>query len=281
MKPVREEVDAIRKDASFVAYALSLPHFEFRWHYHPECELTLITRGSGTRIVGDSHETFGPGDLVLLGPRLPHTWSSAPDEEGSSAIVIQFSEAFLAPFLALSEFEGVRRLLEDAQRGLHFDPVPDTLALRLQQLPDLPPALRVVELLSVLDQLPRENARVLASGRFLALRPADAQRINTVCHFIQEKAASGLTLSEVAALIHLSPSAFCKFFKRHTGRGFSDYVNDIRVAEACLQLVRTDKTIREVAADTGYDSLTYFNRIFRQKKEMTPSAFRKNAKSAV
>jgi len=281
MRPIREDIDTIRKEHSFVAYALSVPQFDFRWHYHPECELTLIIKGSGKRIVGDSHDSFEAGDLVLVGPGIPHTWSGGSADEGAEAIVIQFSEGFVAPFLALPEFEAARRLLEKARRALHFHPVPEDVRARLKALPDLSPAIRVTELVALLDRLTYEAPRMLASDTFSIGRHADAQRINAACHYIQEKAATGLTLGKVAAQVHLSPSAFCKFFKRHTGRAFSDYVNDVRMADASLLLAHTDKTIRQVATDTGYESLTYFNRVFRQRKKMTPSEFRKNAKSTI
>jgi len=82
-------------------------------------------------------------------------------------------------------------------------------------------------------------------------------------------------LQKAAALIHLTDSAFCKYFKRISGKTFSDYVNDIRIAHACELLIETDKTIAQIANESGYETLTYFNRIFLKKKNIRPNAFRK------
>ncbi|MES2485851.1 MAG: AraC family ligand binding domain-containing protein, partial [Bacteroidota bacterium] len=96
MKALYENVESKRINTSFVAYHSMVPYFEFKWHYHPEYELTLITKGSGKRLVGDSYESFTEGDLVLLGGGLPHTWMSEPEAGNTAAVVIQFSEDFIS-----------------------------------------------------------------------------------------------------------------------------------------------------------------------------------------
>ncbi len=117
MKPLFEDIDSKRGANSYVAYRYATTAFPFLWHYHPEYELTLILEGSGERMVGDRHEYFFPGDLVLLGPGLPHTWVS---EMKSAAVVIQFSERFLAPMLQYPECDRIRQLLARASQGLAF-----------------------------------------------------------------------------------------------------------------------------------------------------------------
>lgn len=279
MKAEREQVDAL-SGHSFVAYAFEVPHFEFRWHYHPEYELTLITKGEGKRMVGDSHEPFSEGDLVLVGPGVPHTWSSPAGSGPSAAVVVQFTDAFISHFSTLPEFRNGWGMLQQAGRGRHFRaPSPD-IADAVRKLPERDGISRLTSLISILESLGQSGSTALASPSYSAIRnTGTANRVNKICHYVQESASEGLSLDRAAALAHLSPSAFCKFFRRHMGRSFSDYVNEIRIADACLQLIRTDKTIREVAGDTGFDSLTYFNRIFSRKRGMTPSAFRKKAKS--
>jgi AraC-like DNA-binding protein len=97
-----------------------------------------------------------------------------------------------------------------------------------------------------------------------------------VCQFVQKHAAEPLTIHKAAALIHLSPGAFCKFFKRITGKTFSDYVNDIRIAHVCTQLLATDRQIAEIAFMNGFETLTYFNRVFLKKKGIRPGQYRSN-----
>lgn len=118
MRPEREHIPTA-PGVSWQYHVRRAAEFGFGWHYHPEVELTLITEGSGTRIVGDSIENYRPGDLTLIGAELPHTFVSAPDTADHEAIVVQFRSDFLGPeFLTRPEFVGLARLLDAAASGL-------------------------------------------------------------------------------------------------------------------------------------------------------------------
>lgn len=275
MKALYEDIASKRGNESFLAYSFKVPAFEFKWHYHPEYELTLITKGNGKRLVGDSYESFDVGDLVLLGPDLPHTWSSeAINKQQVSAIVIQFSEDFISSFLTLTEFSKVSGLLSASSRGLFF-PKALTIYRSLEELPELTGVEKVAALMNILQKLTQQKCIKLSSEYFNPVKGEETEtRINKVCRYIQKNASKDLTLDQVAALIHLSRSAFSKFFKRATGKTFSDYVNDIRIGNACHLLTESDKAISEIAYDTGFESLTYFNRVFLRKKNLTPRSFR-------
>ncbi len=279
MKAVFENIETLKGDKSFVAYSFTVPYFEFKWHYHPEYELTLITEGNGKRIVGDNHENFVAGDLVLLGSGLPHTWSSEHfNNNVSSAIVIQFSEAFINTFTQFSECYDIRQLLANAHRGLFFNSKnTNEIQQLIKLLPEKDEVYRITLLLEILHRLASEKQIPLSSEFYTAIKGKENQnRINKVCQFVQDHSAEKISVEHVAEMIHLSKSAFCKFFKRVMKTNFSDYVNEIRIANACYYLSETDKTVREIAFDTGFESITYFNRVFIKKKSITPSAFRKN-----
>jgi len=275
MKAAYEDIPSKQGNESFLAYAFTVPSFDFKWHYHPEYELTLITHGNGRRLVGDSNESFEAGDLALLGPGLPHTWSShALSKKKVSAVVIQFSEDFMDNFIHLNGFDKISGLLSSASRGLFF---PDSkhIATQLERLPQISGVEKVTSLLNILQQLTTQQQVQLSSEYFIAVKSQETEtRLNQVCQFIQKNFKAGITLEQAAGLIHLSNSAFSKFFKRATGKTFSDYVNDIRIGNACQQLTESDKTIGEIAFDSGFESLTYFNRVFLKKKSATPRAFR-------
>ncbi len=279
MKAVFENVDAIKGNQSFVAYSFTAPAFDFRWHYHPEFELTLITEGFGRRLIGDSHENFRAGDLVLIGSGLPHTWASELSVHKSvSAIVIQFSAAFITNFSQYTECSDIQELLRYASRGLAFSTENDPKIVKMiRKLPTKTGLKRITSLLEILQKLSSNTQTKLASEFYIANKSKGSeQRINKICGHLQANFSQQLSLDEAAAMVHLSRSAFCKFFKRMMKTNFSDYLNEIRIANACLLLAETDKTIREIAMDSGFESLTYFNRIFFRKKEKTPSAFRKD-----
>lgn len=278
MRASYEDINSIKGNQSFVAYHRNVPLFEFKWHYHPEYELTLITKGTGKRLVGDSYENFESGDLVLIGSGLPHTWVSDQRKKSrSTAVVIQFSGDFIHSFLQWPEFSGIGRLLETASYGSHFSAKhTKAVAEYINALPAKQGVERVTGLLHILSQLSAQRSVRLASAFFNSAKGKETEkRINKVCQYIQKHARGPISLADTAALVHLSASAFCRFFKRVTGKTFSDYVNDVRIGNACSLLTESDKTIAEIAFETGFESLTYFNRIFLKKKGSTPREFRK------
>jgi AraC-like DNA-binding protein len=281
-----EDIDSKKGTNSYLAYRYNVPLFPFQWHYHPEYELTLILEGAGKRMVGDSYEYFSPGDLVLLGPGLPHTWVS---EGASAAVVVQFSDTFITPLLQYAECERIRKLLMRSAVGLCFParavrggakpPAAGgntALGELVRQLPGKRGVARITGLLEVLQALAIATAQPLASSYFQPARGRKAEgRINKVCQYIQKHSSEDVSLQKIASLVNLSESAFCKFFKRTTGKTFSDYLVDIRVGHACHLLSESDDTISEIAYQAGFDSLTYFNRVFLRKKGLRPREFRK------
>ena len=278
MRAAFENVETLKGNRAYVAYSFAVLFFPFKWHYHPEFELTLITKGSGKRIIGDCHDNFTSGDLVLCGSGLPHTWSSEPTKQNVSAVVIQFSENFIDSLTQFTECADIRQLLSAAARGLFFDQtVSSSVSKAIVKLPNQDGVARITSLLKILQKLSGCEYSTLSSETFTPSRSKETEnRINKVCRFVQESAAQNITVGQASAMVHLSKSAFCKFFKRTMKTSFSDYVNDIRNGNACNMLSETDKTVREIAIETGFESLTYFNRIFLKKKKCTPSAFRKN-----
>jgi AraC-like DNA-binding protein len=284
MKPLLEDIGKKRGQDSFLAFEIRQHGLDFFWHYHPEYELTLIVKGKGQRLVGDSHSYFESGDLVLIGPGLPHTWVGDENwKEAYEIVVIQFSSEFIERFAGLTELKAIHQLLLNAKQGIDLNEkgMPDkaraiNIRAQIQQIPTKKGIDKIIALLHILNELSNAKSIRLASSLYQPLKGSENEkRINKVCQFIQKHAAERLTIQNAAALIHLSPTAFCKFFKRMTGKTFSDYVNDIRIANVCNQLLATDKQVAEIAYENGFETLTYFNRIFLKKKGMRPSDYRK------
>ena len=278
MKPFLEDIGKKRGQHSFLAFEIKQKKLDFFWHYHPEYELTFIVKGKGRRLVGDSYQYFESGDLVLIGPELPHTWVSDSGLKGNcEAVVIQFSVEFIERFTALDELSGIRKMLTLSNQGISINENKSaSLKEVLKGLPYKSGIEKVTGLLHILDTLSRVKMTTLASPFFQPLKGRENEkRINIVCQYIQKHATETLTIHKAAALIHLSPSAFCKFFKRMTAKTFSDYVNEIRITNVCNDLLATDKQVAEIAYENGFETLTYFNRIFLKKKNMSPSSYRK------
>lgn len=278
MKPLLEDIGKKRGAHSFLAFEIKQNKLEFYWHYHPEYELTYIVNGKGRRLIGDHHEYFESGDLILIGPGLPHTWvSDSSMKEQCEAVVIQFSVDFIERFTDLDELHHIKKLLSYSKQGLSFIQNKSTsLKESIKQLPTKDGIEKVTALLHILNELTKSKNTFLASSLYQPLKGTENEkRINLVCNYIQTHATENLTIHKVAALIYLSPSAFCKFFKRVTGKTFSDYVNDVRIANVCNDLIASDKQIAEIAYQNGFETMTYFNRIFLKKQKMRPSDYRK------
>jgi AraC-like DNA-binding protein len=260
-----------------------------RWHFHPEVQLTLVLKSAGYRIVGDSISPLAPGDLVLIGASLPHVWHQEEKRAGSRdavhAIVVRFREDFLGShFLQSPEFEPVRRLLKRSARGLNVTGATrDTAAALMRELTELhgyPRLLKLLELLGVLAE--SSDLRPIASANFSPeLREADTARMQRVMRFIHDRLDQPINRDEVAHCAGLSAGAFSRFFKTRTGKTLPQYVNELRVGNACTRLRDAEAKVADIALECGFENLANFNRQFRAIARMSPreyrSAFEDNA----
>lgn len=195
-------------------------------------------------------------------------------------LLLQFSETLIQPFLQLPELEPVAALLKKTNTGLVFPYLKKQAGLQdFERILHTQGIESLSNLLLLLSKLSATQTRALASAKYQhGKKRVDTRRIHKVLDYIQQQYAEPLHVAHAASLIHLSTSAFCKYFKRSMNKTFSDYVNDIRIAEACVQLIETDKPIGQIAVASGFENLAYFNRVFLKKKKRTPGSFRKQTK---
>jgi AraC-like DNA-binding protein len=255
--------------------------FPFYWHYHPEFELTLILEGSGQRLVGDSVEEYGPGDLVLLGPNIPHTYRSSPRENSNRAIVLQFRPELLGDiFFSLPEMRFLNHFLDRAAQGFAFTfPSENKKALlheKIQALPARSNSTQILELLEVLDTLASTTAlHALSRTHVLpTVKAEDQKRIGAICNFLCEHYDQEIDYVRLTKKLHMSQASICRFFRRATGRTMTEYVNGYRISVAAQLLRETDKSILEIAFEVGFGNYSHFNRQFQRSKGRTPRHFR-------
>ncbi|MEK7413685.1 MAG: AraC family transcriptional regulator [Planctomycetota bacterium] len=276
MQPIREATGT-DPGSSFWSLHFSTPQFVFNWHIHTAYELTCIARGSGTRWVGDNIAQFSDGDLVLIGPDLPHTWQSTPDSRRNLAHGVIFDPERWGDILALPETRAITGLLNNAKRGCSF-PLTDRHARlarqRLAKLHVRDGLARWTELLAILELLTRSRHTILTSIACAAPDPLDHGRITAVCDEILRRFREPLRQSDLAKSVGLQSSSFCRFFKRQTGRRFIAYVHELRIGYACQRLIANDDDITGIALDAGFSNLSNFNRIFLRLKGVSPRAFR-------
>ncbi len=248
--------------------------FSFLLHVHPELELTLITAGGGLRYLGETIERYGPGDVVLVGSDVPHTWMST--ESGpQAAIVVQFDEPLAHLIDAAPELAPARRLLESGP-AVVFD-APQSVRREIAALERASGVERLARLLRLLAELPGLSRRPVAAGRTTG---AGRSVIADVCRFVQERHGDDIRRAEAAAVAHMSESAFSRYFSRTTGRPFIRYVNEVRIAASCDRLLDSGEPVTAVAHAVGFRNLSNFNRQFVGIVGMSPRAFRRGHESA-
>ena len=280
MQPDLEIVE-VRGDESFTAWAHGYPYRTVRWHFHPEYEIQLIVETRGVYFVGDHVGHFEPGNLVLMGPDLPHNWISdvpAGQSVERRGIVIQFP-AQLATNMAAAfpEFERIAPLLAESGSGLLFSAETAAAAKPLMEsLLEARGLRRVILLLSLLELLVDSNDRQrLASPAFKPDPKAFmSHAINNVLAHIAANLGDDLREPMLAELVGQSPSAFSRAFRKHTGQSFVRYVNRLRISRACELLTSSEKPVLDVCMDVGFNNVSNFNRQFLLHKRMPPTKFR-------
>lgn len=254
------------------------------WHYHPEFELTWVVRSQGTRFVGDNIEPFRTGDLVLIGPNLPHCWhneSEGDADDTPEAIVVQFRpETFGHDFLDLPEFEPIKRLLRASKRGLHIDGETAAQAqAHIRALFEKKGIARLIGLLDILRVLAESenDLRHLASADYHItndITELNRQRIERIHRYVRQNLESEINQADVAGLVGLTPPAFSRFFRRATGQTFVGFVNILRINEVCRAMIESSVCITNIAMRCGYNNIANFNRQFLALKGMNPSQYR-------
>ncbi|MDH6535154.1 AraC family transcriptional regulator [Parabacteroides sp. 52] len=259
--------------------------FNFPIHIHPECELNFIEHAKGAqRIVGDSVETIGEKELVLItNPKLEHAWvNHRCKSQTIHEITVQFhSSSIPGELLEKNPFQSIKLLFERAQKGVVFG---------IQTINKIRPLLKtlscetdsfysVLKLLSILHELSlAEDVRTLASSSFLQLEnsPEEDPRINKVVTYLNQNYQQQVRLSDVASLVNMSEPSFCRFMKQCTSKSFVDFLTDTRMGVAIRLLIDSSQSVADIGYACGFNNLSNFNRIFKKKKGMPPSEFREN-----
>lgn len=282
MAKVFTEITRLSDKDCFYIVERHKTEFTYPLHRHKEFELNFIQNGKGVRrIVGDSVEEIGDFELVLIGGAdLEHVWEQGKClSKDIREITIQFSgDIFGTELLSKNQFASIRRMLRRAEHGLVFPiatimkvySVLDTLADEHERFVQFLKSLYLLYELSISD-----GSRVLASSSFAhSARNVESRRVEKVKQYIHDHYAEPLKLSDLAALVGMSPVSFSRFFRQRTGRTLSDYIVDIRLGYAARMLVDSTKNISEICYECGFNNLSNFNRTFKAKRNYTPRDFR-------
>ena len=280
MRPYLERL-AVRPDTSWSMLDRRLDDaIPFLWHHHPEFELTLTLNSRGQRFVGDHVDSYDDADLVLVGPNLPHTWSSSQKLDPAQphrALVFWFRQDWIERLTGTSvEFQAIHSLVARAVMGLKFPTETGRLVEpEFRTIFDRNPPERLLGLLGILGRVAEAGGAVpLAKAFALKDSRRGRERIDRVLTHVHASYADDVKLDDLAEIAALSVSGLHRLFLKHTRTTLSDYVVRLRVGEACARLAGTDQPVQHIAHAVGYRSLANFNRQFRRLRAMTPRSYR-------
>lgn len=254
-------------------------------HFHELCELVLIEESYGKRIVGNHIDSFSAGDMVLIGPNIPHIWHNDDAflkpgyHERAKALVIYFPADFLIQLTDdQSTIQAMQKFIDKTKDGLRF--YGNTLKNAMTLMRDLvhkdsfSKITGFLNLIALLHQSTEYDH--LSSGTYKPVySEKDNKRINIIYVYVMQNFRETVSLQEAASLLNMNSNAFCRFFKKHTQKSFSKFVNETRIGHACKLLEDKNLNISEVCYASGYQNLTNFNKFFKEIMNKNPRTYRK------
>lgn len=255
------------------------------WHYHPEIELVYVNGGCGKRQIGSHISYYRNGDLILIGSLLPHCAFTDGLTDHSAETVIQFKDDFLGQdFFGSKELFGIKNLMERAKKGIVFHG--DTkrrIGADIEALKHLQPFEKLVGLLKVLREMEKTNKYTLlnAEGFILETNLQDNDRINIIFNFVKREFERSISLDEISTEVSMTVPAFCRYFKKITGKTFTRFVNEYRLTHAAKLLHEKQISITDVCYESGFNNFSHFNKQFKVFTGKSPSVYRNELKYTV
>lgn len=282
MKIQKEEI-YFEDNQSFKLFSPSLKDCFF-WHYHPEIELVYVEASKGIRHVGKNISDFEESDLLLIGSNVPHLNFDYKIQTECRQLVLQMRENFFHEvIMPVPEFQGIKELLERSYLGLSFfGETKEMVVKKLLQIKNEDSFNSFMSLIEILQILSKSND-------FKELNTEDTRvkwffndkiRMGTIYDYIHENYDKNPNVNVIAEDVNLSTPAFCRYFKKQTNMTFTDFVNNYRINQAKLLLLQNE-SITDVCFHVGFESLSYFNKLFKKYIGETPSAFKKKHLSRV
>lgn len=255
------------------------------WHFHPELEIVYVKEGSGKRHVGNHVSYYSGGDLIFLGPNLPHYGFTDRLSGNKSEIVVQMKKDFLGEeFLKRPEMVMIDQLFEKSRGGISFfGNTKEEVGGRLNAMFYMNHFEKLIEFLNILQILAisKEFTLLNGSGISLIVHNQDNDRIDTIYSFVRENFTDQIQLNDIAEKVNMTVPSFCRYFKKVTNKTFTEFVNEFRIVHACKLLSEERHSITEVCYESGFNNFSHFNKLFKAKTGKNPNAYRKEVEKVV
>ncbi len=255
------------------------------WHYHPEIEIVYVNGGTGKMQIGSHMSYYRNGALMLIGSNLPHCGFTDRMTGNSSETIIQMLPDFLgSSFFSIPETNGIGKLLEQAKKGIIFHG--DTkrqIGAKIESLKDLDVFEKLLGILKVLRDMEKTQEYTIlnAEGFIIETELQDNNRINLIFNFVQTEFGRAITLEEIADKVSMSVPGFCRYFKKVTGKTFTQFVNEYRLVHAAKLLHEKQTSITDICYESGFSNFSHFSRLFKEFTGKTPSMYRNELKYVI
>jgi len=252
------------------------------WHFHPEIELVYVNKGRGKRHIGNHLSYFNNSQLIILGSNLPHNGFTDGLTAKGSETVVQFKPDFLGDsFFNIPEMNTINNLFEKAKKGILYKPdTKKVVGPKIESLVHLEGFQRIAKLLEILNDLAEAEDYTLlnADGFVFETAPQDSTKIDIIFKHINNNFQQHITLEEIADIVSMTVPAFCRYFKKATGKTFTKLVNEYRVVHATKLLSESQNSITDICFECGFNNFSHFNKLFKEFTGKSASKYRSEMK---
>ncbi|MDO6595970.1 AraC family transcriptional regulator [Oceanihabitans sp. 2_MG-2023] len=248
------------------------------WHFHPELELVYVNKGKGRRHIGNHLSYFNNSQLILIGSNLPHNGFTDRLTSKGKETMLQFHPEFLGDlFNKLPEMKNITQLIERSKKGILFKrEIKEIVGPKIEKLPKYEGIKRVTKLLEILELLALSSDYVLLNenGYMFETQPQDSNKIDKIFKYVNKNYQEHISLDEIAAYVNLTVPAFCRYFKKVTGKTFTQFVNECRIFYATKLLTESQSSITDICFECGFNNFSHFNKVFNEVIGKSASKYR-------
>jgi AraC-like DNA-binding protein len=251
------------------------------WHYHDEFELVYIPAGKGRLSIGSSKYNYSEGAVVILNANIPHlSFDQGFEGENYEEYVFQIKPLLLESLLQIfPELSKILLLFEASKRGIVLPLPKNDLIFKpiVKNIHLLRPEIRILKFIELLTKLSLSNYQVLDVSPIPKMQIIDAERMDLIIQVISTKYYEDISTKQMAELLHLTESSFCRFFQKHSQKPFKQYLNEYRIMKSCKLLKNTSESVENIAYQCGFNSQSFFNKTFKKELGVSPLYYRKNS----
>jgi AraC-like DNA-binding protein len=275
MKTLVQKIN-VEENYSFACRSYTTPYFETNWHKHEETEIIVITEGHGSAIIGDYISDYKAGDVFYIASNLPHWFRKSNTKVSSSAIVAHFNkDIFGKDFLQNPEIRAINKLLHKTEAYALDKKLKTEIGHQLKNINTAKGATRFLLLLDVINKISSSNLCRCITQDFNLGKKNINPAIEKIIDFSFKHYLEPVKLVDVAATVKMSIPTFCRFFKSNIKKTYFQFLQELRINQACKLLKTTNKPIMDICYESGYNSWAHFSKQFKQLKQKTPGAYRK------